>query len=247
MTLFYSQNGLGSKRIPKEQVVKTERVISINDQYTDEDQKFVKTVVQREIDASIRRIREKEKIVFEEIEKKKETIYQQFKEEAKEEAIQEALLQLKHQFEEKENELRQLLDTINQEKIGFYQYIEENLAEMVKKNQEIIYRLATDMVEEIFENEVKIDEEKMEVYLKNTILSFPKKTKIVSVRVHPSIISYIRDQFENGYMDQIVLFGDLELALTDVVIETEEQFVDVGLKTKLEQIKKWVAKIGVEE
>lgn len=225
------------KRIPKNFVKKGDNTFSINDKYSKETGNFKNTMVDEHMEESLKKIKEKEKMMLEDIEANKDALIEKAYSEGMQKAIEEVEIKNKAKYEEILDEAKSFYHKANEH---FQTIIEESdkMKEhyLTEKKAEVIDFILY-MVKKITNEELSIDEAKIETIYNQTLKEVSYETKKIYVRMHPDSRKFIMQINDEGLDKRIEILSEPTLGRADVIIETEREVIDKTIDAQLDEVK----------
>lgn len=129
--------------------------------------------------------------------------------------------------------------TIKKQVIRQYEDAEKYVDTYLKDNEKKIIDLSLDMAESIVNYSLEEDKENIIKMLTPILRSYDKQSNIV-ISCHPKRQKYLEEKMQDlenkSPGSKIILLADESLNENDVILETDYQIIDMGIKKQLESI-----------
>lgn len=225
----------------------SEKVASVNNELILTEDFFEKTVVQKQIDESQKRISKQEEESMRTIHENRSLIFEEARQKGYAEglraAVEEAKMELRIELQDEFDQANELLLKCNdrlQRMIAETSSIRDHYMESRKDD---IIDLALGMAKHIALSAAKVDENViLEAYREN-IAQVQYSSREIFVRVHPDSEAIIIKFFGENLPTRVRFLVDLGLFPLDFVIETDREFIDATLESKLKLIEDGVRRV----
>lgn len=229
--------------IPGERARKSARSVSVNDQVSEETEIVAQTVVQKRVEEAMERIRKKEQIILKELEKRKNQVLQEGYETGKEMAVQEAYERLKAEMKEDEQHIQALYSQLEKERRDWEERKKIEMNQEFARKREEICRMAIMISEELIHQQLKTDNESLQVYFEETLKRIEGASKYVYVRMHPLTYEKLKERGYVLYHEKLQIVCDPSLGISDFVVETDRAYLDYSIQTKIRKIEEWILRV----
>jgi len=231
------------KRIPKAAIKRSEQKVVFNDRYASEEELFKKTSIETYLSESKEKIEKEEKEMLATIEQQRQQLIKQGYEEGKEQAVSEAKEQLKQEYEyilDQANQIYQQANAFYEQLIREQEQIKEQF--LNEKKEELI-EFIVHATKKVIHQQVEMEKVEFETIYDETIRQVKYDTSKIFVRVHPQT-QEILQQYKGVLMDKRIEFRyDLTLEKTDFILETDREFIDGSVETKLHEMKEYLRSV----
>lgn len=224
-------------KISAKNVRVTEHSKAVNDKFVVEEERFEERFIEEKKQSIHEKVKNMEQRMLEEVEEKRQHIIEKAYEEGKENAIQEAQERIKQNIREVLEETNALLEDANQMKKKIFQEAEELKNYVVQEQKNEIIALATVMASKIIQKEVQVSDMNMDKIYEDALKKITYETKRIHVKVHPTLRTWVETSEYSRYDSRVDFFYDLNIKPGDLFVETDKEFIDVSIQTKLEQLK----------
>lgn len=234
-------------RIPKDKLVLSEKMVSVNDEMVLSEDVFEKTVVQKQIEDVKKRILDHEEETMRSIEENRDRIFSEAKEKGYAEglrtAIEEAKIELKIELQDEFNRANDLLHQCNERLERTIAETESVRDHYMEKRKEELVDLALSMAKHIAISAASVDKKVVMEAYEASMSQIRYSSKDIFIRVHPDTEKLVLQFFGNDLPSRIHYLTDLSLSPLDFVLETDREFIDATLESKLKLVEEGVRRV----
>ena len=229
-----------SNRIPRDKINLGQKTISVNDELMVTDDLFEKTMIQKQIDESQKRISEHETQSMQEIEEKQNLIFEEAKakgyEEGLRQAVDEAKAELRAELQEEFDRANEVLMECNDRLARVIAETEGIRNHYMEKRKDEIVDLVMALVSHVATSAANMDPSVMEEVFKNSVEQIQYSTHDLFIRVHPSTEEVVLKYYGEQLPSRVHIMPDLSLHPLDFIFETDRELIDATLQEKLKLI-----------
>lgn len=225
------------KRIPKSLVKQSEKVISINERYSGGAENYLGAVESDELKKILLNTKDKEKEMMDALTAKEELFIQQAYEKGFERAKQEVEKDMREEYQSIVNEAQKMYIEANEHHKKMIADSEALKEQYIKEKKDEILELMVRFSENLIHQEIDRNPEKMEKVFNEALESVRYETKKIFVRLNPRSKEWFLRNNPIALNTQIELLSDATLQGADLIIETDREFIDVTIRSQLEQLK----------
>lgn len=224
-------------KISAQNVRITEHSKVVNDKFFTEEENFETLYVEEKKRTIKEQIKELEKKMYEEFYQKEDALIQEAYEKGKQQAVQEAEENVKNNIKEiieQANFIFQDANTYRQQTIEESENIKKRI--LAEQKEELI-DLLCEMTSAIVKKEITKEMINVEKIYEDTVKRVNYDTKHIYIKLHPALREWIENSIYYGHDNRFVYYYDLNVALGEVIIETDKEFIDATFERKIQELK----------
>ncbi|QST03034.1 hypothetical protein IMZ31_21030 (plasmid) [Pontibacillus sp. ALD_SL1] len=226
--------------IPKGKVRISPNRIIANDSVIANEEEYKRETIEHYVDQNKKQIENAYNEAMKELDIKKQEWFTSYQEQITREAIDKAKEELRSEYEADFNKAQKILEQANLYKKNLYEETESLKEAYLKEQEDSIVTLVFDLLRLLLE-EVETERDVVLKSLRKMVKEMPNDSASVSIRVHPDVYERVKEKESGGFR----FYADLSLNQCDFVVETESEYLDGTLTSRLEQLKMYIKGEGL--
>jgi flagellar assembly protein FliH len=222
-----------SNRIKKEQIVRSKKKVWVNDSYAGNPKEVTDKEIEEYRKKMLDQINQKQNELEKALRENEERFIQGAYETGFEKAKNEVKEEIRQTCEAQIKEAELIYKKANEYYRSIQRQVEIENENRLKENEATILDYAALYSMYLLEKEMQADPDLYKDMLEKTLKTIKDDSRKIYIYVHPEKAKLLQT-LEN---DRFILLSDLSLDPTDVVIETDKEFIDASLKTQINEIK----------
>jgi flagellar assembly protein FliH len=228
------------KRIPKSLVKHSSKPISINDRYSGVSENYLEAVEKEEMDNIFSNLKEKESEMINELENRKSELEQQGYERGFERAKLEVRKELDFEYQNILKEAQVIYDEANSHRQKMYEESQKAMDQYMLEKKDEVIEVMIRFSENLIHGHINENPEKVETIFQQALENVLYETKKIFVRTNPKTREWFMKNKPPSFTNQIELLSDVTLNKADFIIETEREFIDATMDSRLQEFKNFL-------
>lgn len=210
---------------------------AVNDRHFEDESTFEDIYVEEKREGVQARIQQIEQEMMQELEDKRQFFIDQAYQEGKQKAEEEAQKQVEARLQQKLADARALFEESNEYRKQVIEQAEQDRNKWLEKNAESCLSLVLDLTEQVIRYHVPAESIPMDALYEEAMKKVTYDTKKIYVRVHPSVKKWIETKGLGHDDRRIEVFYDSNIEPGDLFIETDKEYMDASIASKLQNLK----------